>query len=114
MSEVTTFIWTRAWDPTIGEILHLENEPSNSQDQKAVAVKKLKIGRNVGHVPRGFSSAVFYCLSRPCNSGVVEITGAKINRGAGYGLEVPCVYRFSGPENYLRRLKEFLKDYLKD
>ena len=70
-----------------------------------------KNGQIVGHVPKGFSSAVFYFLNRPCNKGVVKITGAKVNRGGGYGLEVPCVYRFSGPENYLRRLRKFLKDW---
>ena len=105
-------VYMDTWDPTVGEILHLENEPSNSQDRKAVAVKTN--GRIVGHVPRGFSSAVFYYLSRPCNRGVVEITGMKINCGAGYGLEVPCIYCFSGPEHYLWRLKQFLKHYLKD
>ena len=25
----------------------------------------------------------------------------KINRGAGYGLEVPCVYRLYGPKVYI-------------
>ena len=38
----------------------------------------------------------------------MEITGRKVNRGAGYGLEVPCVYRFHGPEQYLGRFKGVL------
>ena len=29
-----------------------------------------------------------------------EITGAKVNMGAGYGLEVPCVYSLYGPNVY--------------
>jgi hypothetical protein len=32
-----------------------------------------------------------FFLSRTCNKAVVEVTGPKVNRGAGYGLEVPCV-----------------------
>jgi hypothetical protein len=31
----------------------------------------------------------------------VEVTGQKINRGAGYGLKVPCVYRLYGPKVYV-------------
>ena len=31
------------------------------------------------------------------NKVFAEITGAKVNRGAGYGLKVPCVYRLYGP-----------------
>ena len=25
--------------------------------------------------------------------GFAEVTSSKVNRGAGYGLEIPCVYR---------------------
>ena len=28
------------------------------------------------------------------------VTGGKVNRGAGYGLEIPCVYQFYGPKPY--------------
>ena len=30
------------------------------------------------------------------------------NRGAGYGLEVPCVYRLYGPKVYVKRMTEEL------
>ena len=36
----------------------------------------------------------------------MEITGKYINRGAGYGLEVPCVFRFHGPEKFTARLSD--------
>ena len=29
-----------------------------------------------------------------------------MNRGAGYGLEIPCVYRFYGPDSYIKRIEE--------
>ena len=32
-------------------------------------------------------------LRRDINKGFAEVTGDKVNRGAGYGLEVPCTYR---------------------
>ena len=109
--EINSFIrgyhaYMNMWDPMIGEILQLESEPDNLQDPRAVAVKKQ--GQTVGHIPKCLSSAVFYYLARSCNTGVVEITGRKVNRGAGYGLEVPCVYRFHGPEQYLGRFKGVL------
>ena len=28
----------------------------------------------------------------------VEVTGKYVKRGAGYGLEIPCKYHFSGQE----------------
>ena len=40
--------------------------------------------------------------------GLTLITGPKINRGAGYGLEVPCVYRLYGPKIYVERLNELV------
>ncbi len=41
---------------------------------------------------------------------MVVITGEKVNRGAGMGLEVPCIYRFYGPKLYIDRLEEMLQD----
>ena len=31
---------------------------------------------------------------RSVNKGMVEVTGTKVNLGAGYGLEIPCKYHF--------------------
>ena len=47
-------------------------------------------------------------LKRDCNKGVVQITGKQVNRGGGFGLEAPCIFRLYGPESYLRRLKELV------
>ena len=33
-------------------------------------------------------------LSRSTNSRVAKVTGSKVNRGGGYGLEIPCNYTF--------------------
>ena len=42
----------------------------------------------------------------------VRVTGGKVNRGAGYGLEIPCVYQFNGPKPYIDKLRE-VNDSLK-
>ena len=41
-----------------------------------------------------------------------QVTGDKINRGAGYGLEVPCVYRLYGPKVYIDKMMKELVDTL--
>ena len=42
------------------------------------------------------ASCVSKFLKRASNSGKVIVKGKRINRGASYGLEIPCVYKFSG------------------
>ena len=96
------------WNPVIGEELQLKREPENTRDGYAVAVVKPD-SCVVGHLPRLLSPIIFHFLARSCNKGVVEITGNKVNRGAGYGLEIPCVFHFYGPSKYLERLQKLLK-----
>ena len=95
------------WNPAIGEELQLKREPENTRDGCTVAVVKPD-SYVVGHVPRLLSPIIFHFLARSCNKGGVEITGNKVNRGAGYGLEIPCVFRFYGPSKYLERLQKLL------
>ena len=52
---------------------------------------------------------------RDTNKAFAEITGAKVNRGAGYGLEVPCVYRPHGPNVInVDKMKELVESFLAD
>ena len=47
------------------------------------------------------------------NKAFAEVAGAKFNRGAGYGLEVPCTYRLYGPMVYIDcRMKELVDSLL--
>ena len=48
------------------------------------------------------------------NKAFAEITGAKVNRGAGYGLEVPCVHRLYGPNVYVAKMKVLVESLLAD
>ena len=50
-------------------------------------------GMMVGHLPQETAKVVWYFLRRG-DTGWYEITGS---RKKGIGLEVPCVYTFSGP-----------------
>ena len=95
------------WSPTVGETLRLTTELTNPQDPFAVAV--IKDGCVGGHVPRTVSRTVSFFLGKDGSVGFCEVTGAMVNRAAGFGLEIPCVYRFYGRLAYIERLKNLLQ-----
>lgn len=78
------------WRPQIGETLLMKREPEIIKDKYTVAV--LKEDAIMGHVPYNMAPAISHFLKRDVNKGFAEIRGEAVNRGAGYGLEVPCVY----------------------
>ena len=109
------------WEPDINDENPLKREPNNIVDENAVAVVQLKIlsanqesvhslaGKRtghpnevtdlmevVGHVPKLMAVWLTKFLKRPTNSGKVVITGKRVNRGGGYGLELPCEYVLQG------------------
>lgn len=47
-------------------------------------------------------------LRRDFNKAFTEVTRQKVNRGAGYGLEIPCTYRLYGPPAIKKRMKELV------
>ncbi len=51
----------------------------------------------VGHVPINKAPILYQFLRREVNKAFVEDKGEKVNRGGGYGLEIPCVHRLYGP-----------------
>ena len=44
-------------------------------------------------------------LSLPGCTLSIEVTGKRVNRGAGYGLEIPANFHFYGPENAIVWIK---------
>ena len=112
MTEVQSYIrgyhaYIDVWTPSIGETLLLRREPDNLKDMSAVAV--VNDGEVVGHIPYNMSNIVSQFLRRDYNKAFAEVTGDKVNRGARYGLEIPCIYRLYGPEPYLKKLREVLQ-----
>ena len=76
------------WEPALGDVLLLEREITNIKDKFAIAV--MQGSTVVGHMPYNTAPAVSYFLKRSTNKAVVEGTGAAVNRGTGYGMEIPC------------------------
>ncbi len=85
----------------------LKREATNEKDNHAVCVEKN--GQTVGHMPRNIATLIFFFLARNVNKGMVEITGDPLNRGAGMGMEVPCIFHLFGPKLYLKRLEDIIK-----
>ena len=48
-----------------------------------------------GHILQRMATYVSRFLKRSTNAGTVKVTGKRVNRGAGYGLEIPCIYTFN-------------------
>ena len=93
-------IYKQVWNPRIGEVLGLAREPENSHDRHAVCLNKSDAV--VGHVPRQWSRLFYFFLLHDGRISC-EVTG---NRKLGVGLEVPCIYKFTGPEKTIMKMKE--------
>ena len=93
-------------NPALGDVLPLEREITNPKDKFAVAL--MKGSTVVGHIPYNIAPAVSHFLKRSINKATFEVTGAAVNRGAGYGMEIPCKYRFYGTNDYIERLRLIL------
>ena len=49
-----------------------------------------------------------HLLRRDLNKASAEVTEEKVNRAAGYGLEVPCVYRLYWPKVCIDKMKDLM------
>ena len=47
-------------------------------------------------------------LTKPESEGTVKAEGKAVNRGGGYGMEVPCVYRLMWQHKYVKMLRNLL------
>ena len=51
-----------------------------------------------GHVPFNLAPSISLLLKRDFNKAFAKVVGEKVNRGTGYGLEIPCIYHLYGPK----------------
>ena len=100
------------WNPVVGKTLVLRREPTNMVDKHAVAVVKDSVV--VGHIPYNLAPRVGQFLRRDENKAFAEVTGEVVNRGAGYGQEVPCIYRLYGPKIYVDKMEELVDGMFAD
>ena len=90
-------VYQTTWDPKLGgDCTASRTRAYQLQGQIYCAVINGSVV--VGHLPYNIAPTVSHFLKRSVNKGMVEVTGRRINRGAGYGMEIPCKYRLYGPK----------------
>ena len=81
-------VYISIWEPLVGECLKSRKESSNEMDKTAVAVIRINFYSEdvvVGHGPKNMYKIVFIDIF---------VTRKRINRGGGYGLEIPANFIF--------------------
>ena len=81
------------WEPLVGECLKNRKEPINEMDETAATVIRINSYSEevvVRHVPKNMSKIIFMFLSLPYCALDIFVTGTRINRRGGYGLEIPA------------------------
>ena len=66
-------------------------------------IKRFSLFGRFIKIPYNMSNTVTVSqfLRRDINKAFAQVTGDYVNRGTGYGLKLPYIYRFYGPEiNY--------------
>ena len=104
-------VYINIWEPLVGKCLKSRKESTNEMDKTAVAVIRINFYSEkvvVGHVPKNMSKIYVpipaqLCLGHLCNQ--LQINHQPINRGGGYGLEIPANLYFHGPEKLINWLK---------
>ena len=99
------------WNPKIGEELAILKEPENEHDKFAVAVKRNNtVSRDVvGHIGRHISKVIFQFLSLPGSTASAQVTGGRVNRGAGDGLEIPIKMKLVGHKKSVEWINKKIK-----
>ena len=105
------------WNPLIGEILKYKREPINEVDKHAVTIMRsnsLDKESVTGHIPQNISNFSSMFLMIPFTSIEVETVSKRLNRGGGYGLEIPVKYPCYGQEKIVQWLTKKLETVKKE
>lgn len=90
-------------------VLLVKREPKNPKDRNAVAL--YDDDHVVGNVPYNLAPYLSRILAKDVNKEFAEMTGEKVNWGAGYKLEIPCVYHLYGPKIYVDKMKQIMDTF---
>ena len=94
------------WNPKLGDNdAEVKHEANNEHDKFAIAIfhsKRIVLG----HVPKNLSKFFSQFLSLSNCTISSEVTGKRVNRGGGYGLEIPVKYTFLGPNKAIEWIEK--------
>ena len=110
-------VYMDIWNPVIGEILKCKCESTNEVDKHAVAIMCSDLlGKEsvVGHIPHNISKFSSMFLTIPFTAIEVEVLGKRVNRGSGYGLQIPVKYRYYGQEKLIQWSTKKLEEVKKE
>ena len=102
--------------PVIGEEnLECRHEEKNEGDEFGIGVSRNDFQKEtfVGHMPRSISKFVYKFLKLPNSKLSCKVKGKRLNRGAGYGLEIPVIYTFNGHEKAIVWIKSIIQEDIK-
>ena len=103
--------YVSVWMPQIGDdSLFCRRELSNEYDEYAVAIVATDHFKReaVGHMPLFLRKTLNKFLRLPGSYASYKVTGTRINRGIGVGLEIPIEITFVGKETATEWLKNAL------
>ena len=102
-------IYKNAWTSSIGEMLDYEREAANNHDPYVVALKKN--ADIVDHVPHSIS-CIYTLFLRHGGNIKSTVTGHQrlLDDLPHGGLELPCGYKFIGPNNLTLKAYQLLAD----
>ena len=109
-------MYQTVWSLIIGEEnLECRHEEKNEEDEFAIGVYRNDSQKEtlVGHMPRNISKFVYKFLSFPNSKFSCKAKGKRLNRGTGYGFEIPVIYTFNGHEKAIERIKSKIQEELK-
>ena len=86
--------YMKIWNPVDGAVLVCTQVTDNPHDNYAVSI--IRNSYVVGHVPLGLSKTFSNFLSLPVSTMLCIVTGKRLNRGAGLGLEKLVMYQERG------------------
>ena len=85
--------YMKIWNPVDAEVLVFTRETDNPHDYTVSIIRNSYV---VGHVPLGLSKTFSNFLSLPASTMLCIVTGKRLNRGAGLGLEKLVMYQERG------------------
>ena len=96
--------YMKIWNPVDRAVLVCTRETDNPHDNYVVSI--IRNSYVVGHVPLGLSKTFSNFLSLPVSTMLCIVTGKRLNRGAGLGLEILVMYQARGHEKALQWLEK--------
>ena len=102
--------YMKNWNPVDGEVLVCTRETDIPHDNYAVSI--IRNSYVVCHVPLGLSKTFSNFLSLPASTMLCIVTGKRLNREAGLGLEIPVMYQARGHKKTIQWLEKTITKIL--